>query len=178
MHAQRDRALSLAATDTLTGLPNRRGLQDRLQVALPRASEENLCALYLLDLDGFKPVNDQYGHATGDLLLVAVAERLRSQVRTHSRHADMVARLGGDEFVVLATGLPAARQAEILGQYLLNAFDQPFSIDGESFRLGVTIGYAIAPRHGAEAHALLQRADAAMYTGKREGKRRLTSAEA
>ncbi len=167
--SERDHALSMAATDALTGLPNRRGLNQALADALPRCTPSRLSAVYLLDLDGFKPVNDAHGHEVGDRLLVAVAERLRSQVRV----LDVVARLGGDEFVVLANGLQGAQQAALLGDDLLAAFDRPFEIDGLSLRLGATVGYALAPLDGDDATTLLQRADAAMYSGKRSGKQRV-----
>lgn len=172
--SERDHALSMAATDALTGLPNRRGLNQALADALPRCGPARLSAVYLMDLDGFKPVNDQHGHEIGDRLLVAVAERLRSQVRV----LDIVARLGGDEFVVLANGLQGAQQAALLGDDLLAAFDQPFEIDGLSLRLGATVGYALAPLDGDDATTLLQRADAAMYAGKRSGKQRVVRADA
>ena len=95
---------ALSQTDALTGLPNRRGLQDRLQLALESATPQQMLAVFLLDLDGFKPVNDRYGHDVGDALLVAVGKRLQQQLRG----SDVVARLGGDEFVVLASGLADA----------------------------------------------------------------------
>jgi diguanylate cyclase (GGDEF)-like protein len=170
--SERDHALSMAATDALTGLPNRRGLNQALAEALPQSSAQRIVAVYLLDLDGFKPVNDQHGHEVGDQLLVAVAERLRA----HLRAADLVARLGGDEFVVLARGLQGAQQAEHLGQELLRAFDRPFELDAHRLHLGATVGYALSPLDGDDAATLLQRADAAMYEGKRRGKHRLCRA--
>jgi diguanylate cyclase (GGDEF)-like protein len=133
LHRNADRARmetetlrTLAQTDALTGLPNRRGLQLHLTAMLPQARPQQLLALYLLDLDGFKPVNDRYGHDVGDALLVAVGQRLQAQLRA----SDVVARLGGDEFVVLAAGLPDQCSAHALGQKMLNAFDEPFSIEG------------------------------------------------
>jgi diguanylate cyclase (GGDEF)-like protein len=164
--SERDHALSMAATDALTGLPNRRGMNQALAEALPHSSALKLSAVYLFDLDGFKPVNDEHGHDVGDGLLVAVAERLRAKLRA----VDMVARLGGDEFVVLASGLQTAHHAEQLGEQLLRAFDEPFAVQGLSLQLGATIGYALAPLDGDDAATLLQRADAAMYEGKRQGK--------
>ncbi len=171
--SERDHALSMAATDALTGLPNRRGLNQALAEALPRAAPARMAAVYLMDLDGFKPVNDAHGHEVGDRLLVAVAERLRSRVRV----LDVVARLGGDEFVVLANGLQSAQQAGSLGADLLASFDEPFEIDALRLNLGVSIGYALAPLDGDDATTLLQRADAAMYAGKRAGKHRVMRAE-
>jgi diguanylate cyclase (GGDEF)-like protein len=160
---------TLAQTDALTGLPNRRGLQQHLGVLLPQARPQQLLALYLLDLDGFKPVNDRYGHDVGDALLVAVGQRLQAQLRA----SDVVARLGGDEFVVLAAGLPEEASAQALGQKMLGAFDEAFCIEGQSCRVGLTAGYALAPLDGLSADELIKRADAAMYAGKQSGRRRV-----
>src|SRR5690606_21318954 len=112
---------SLAHTDPLTGLPNRRGLNMALASALARCGPDQLLAVYVMDLDGFKPVNDQYGHDIGDELLVAVTRRLQS----HVRQSDVVARLGGDEFVVMTGQLGNAHQAHELGLKLLDAFRAP-----------------------------------------------------
>ena len=160
---------NLAQTDALTGLPNRRGLQYQLAAALPQARPQHLLALYLLDLDGFKPVNDRYGHDIGDGLLVAVGKRLQAQLRA----SDVVARLGGDEFVVLAGGLADEQTAHAVGQKMLNAFNLPFTIDGHLCNVGITAGYALAPFDGHTADELLKRADAAMYAGKQAGRRRV-----
>ncbi|HEX5388254.1 MAG TPA: diguanylate cyclase [Burkholderiaceae bacterium] len=163
---------SLAHTDPLTGLPNRRGLNAALADTLPLASPGHLVALYVLDLDGFKPVNDRYGHDVGDELLVAVAQRLRA----HIRSSDLVARVGGDEFVLMATALADERAAHELGLKLCDAFVPPFVVAGEPVQVGLTAGYALAPADGREAVALLKRADAAMYAGKQAGKQRLVRA--
>lgn len=163
---ERDALISLAQTDPLTGLPNRRGLDIALCAALPRARADQLVAVYVLDLDGFKPVNDLHGHAVGDGLLVAVAQRLRG----HLRQADLIARLGGDEFVVMAQQLPSVMQAHDLGIALLEAFLAPFHIQGLEIRVGLTIGYALAPEDAHDATSLIRLADAAMYSGKQQGK--------
>lgn len=163
---ERDRALSLAHTDPLTGLPNRRGLNAALADGLVRATRERLMAVYLIDLDGFKPVNDQHGHDVGDALLCAVATRLRASLRG----SDVVARLGGDEFVVVAEGLPSNDKARELGDQVAAAFVDPFEVQGLHFELGATLGYALAPLDGDEPAALLKRADAAMYAGKQDGR--------
>lgn len=160
---------TLAQTDALTGLPNRRGLQQHLNNALPLARPQQLLALYLLDLDGFKPVNDRYGHDVGDALLIAVGKRLQAQLRA----SDVVARLGGDEFVVLAGGLPDEQTAHAVGQKMLAAFNEAFFIDGQRCEVGITAGYALAPLDGHTADELLKRADAAMYAGKQAGRRRV-----
>jgi diguanylate cyclase (GGDEF)-like protein len=157
---------ALAHTDALTGLPNRRGLQERLAVVLPLARPHQLLAVFLLDLDGFKPVNDRHGHDVGDALLIAVGQRLQGQLRG----SDVVARLGGDEFVVLAGGLADEAAARGLGQKMLAAFDEPFVALGQRCDVGLTIGYALAPLDGVTADDLIKRADAAMYAGKQAGR--------
>jgi diguanylate cyclase (GGDEF)-like protein len=163
---ERDAMRSLAHSDPLTGLANRRGLTPELKAALLHSSPEKLVALYLLDLDGFKPVNDQHGHDVGDELLVAVAGRLQAAVRA----GDVVARLGGDEFVVMSSGLAMPAQADALAHKLLDAIRAPFQIGSVTCRVSLTIGYALAPLDGTDAVALLKRADAAMYDGKQAGK--------
>ena len=163
---ERDVMRSLAHTDPLTGLPNRRGLNISLASALSRCSAEKMLAVYVMDLDGFKPVNDQHGHDVGDELLVAVARRLQG----HLRQSDLVARLGGDEFVVMAGQLQSMQQAQELGHKLLDAFRSPFSLNNVRVEIGLTIGYAIAPHDSTDAIGLLKLADAAMYSGKQGGK--------
>ena len=165
-HRERDALHSLAHTDPLTGLPNRRGLYAELASSLQRCTPHHLVAVYLLDLDGFKPVNDQHGHDVGDELLVAVAQRLRG----HLRESDVVARLGGDEFVVMTHLLNQPEQAHDLGMKLLDAFRSPFALGNRQVWVGLTIGYALAPHDGSDAMGLLRLADAAMYSGKQAGK--------
>ena len=174
-HATREREvlLSQALTDPLTGLPNRRGLTAALDAALPQCSNESLLAVYMLDLDGFKQVNDQYGHDVGDELLMQVAQRLRANVRT----ADVVARLGGDEFVVTIGGLKSDRKAHELGAQLVTAFRQPFDVGGRICHVGLTIGYVLVPVDGDDPAVLLKGADAAMYAGKQGGKNCLRRGE-
>ncbi|MEO7152411.1 MAG: diguanylate cyclase [Burkholderiaceae bacterium] len=163
-----DAMRTLAHTDALTGLPNRRGLQMRMELALERNTPDHLTAVYLLDLDGFKPVNDRWGHDIGDALLIAVGRRLQSQLRT----SDTVARLGGDEFVVLASGLAGEQAAQLLAQKLLAAFQAPFDANGQPCQVGLTVGYALSPQDGLSAIELLKRADTAMYAGKQAGRGR------
>lgn len=163
---ERRRMQVLAHTDALTGLPNRRGLEIALAGALPAATPERLVAAYVGDLDGFKAVNDRLGHDAGDELLQAVAQRLRAQLRAR----DVVARQGGDEFVILACDLPSEQVAWQVGRKLVEAFRQPFEIRGQSCRVGLTLGFALAPLDGADDATLLKRADAAMYAGKQAGK--------
>ena len=164
---ERDMMKSLANTDSLTGLKNRRGLNEVLVALVPHASPERLLAIYMLDLDGFKPVNDQYGHDVGDELLVAIGGRLTSAVRMQD---DIVARVGGDEFVVVATEVASEAKAVELGNKLLAVFRSPFECGGHDCQVGVTIGYVLAPQDGEQIASLLKAADSAMYAGKQRGK--------
>ncbi|MCV2218515.1 diguanylate cyclase [Thauera sp. Sel9] len=164
-----DTLRALAHTDALTGLPNRRGLQIHLGAALRDTAPQRVLALYLLDLDGFKPINDRYGHDVGDALLIAVGRRLQEQLRS----CDVVARLGGDEFVVLAGGLSDEHAARTVGQKMLAAFSEPFDAAGQHCTVGLTIGYALAPQDASDGDELLKRADAAMYAGKQAGRHQL-----
>jgi diguanylate cyclase (GGDEF)-like protein len=169
---ERDRLHSLANSDSLTGLLNRRGLHEVLGKALAHATSERLLAVYMLDLDAFKPVNDRFGHDVGDALLREVATRLRDSTRTR----DAVARLGGDEFVVMADGLTSEAQARELGAKLLVGLREPFVLTQDCCNVTATVGYALAPTDSADANALLKAADAAMYAGKQAGKDRLERA--
>ena len=166
---ERDTLHWLAHTDPLTNLPNRRGMQEALSNALRLCCHEQQLAVYLLDLDGFKPVNDEHGHDVGDELLVAVARRLQGHVRA----TDLVARLGGDEFVVVASALESPAQAHDLANKLLDAFHAPFTLSPTKVQVGLTIGYALAPLDAYDATSLLKLADAAMYQGKQNGKFRV-----
>ncbi len=174
VNLERDALRLLAHTDALTGLPNRRGLNDMAGVALPGSSAENMVGVYVLDLDGFKLVNDRHGHDVGDALLVAVGKRLKSVVRG----SDFVARVGGDEFVIVAQGLASDTEARRLGRKLVNEFGRSFEAGGHECRVGLTIGYALAPADGREIGTLLKHADAAMYRGKQAGGHRLERAAA
>ena len=164
---ERDLMQSLANTDPLTGLSNRRGLQHALHAALAHCSPQRLVAVYLIDLDGFKPINDAHGHDVGDDLLVAVGHRLQANVR---HQTDLVARLGGDEFIIMARDLATPEQAEELGRSLLRAFEHPFTLSQLRIKVGLTIGYALAPLDSDDPQSLLRYADAAMYAGKQGGK--------
>lgn len=159
---------SLAETDALTRLPNRRGLEALLQPVLPRVEPGHGLALYMIDLDGFKAINDSHGHAAGDRLLCAVAARLRSHIRQH----DVLARLGGDEFVLVAEGLQHATQAQELGTKLLDALEAPLLPERGDLQLGLTAG-CVFVEHPAPLEALLRRADQAMYRGKQAGRGRV-----
>ena len=149
-----------AATDALTGVANRLGLS-RCAQQLQAAQQPH--AVLLLDLDGFKPVNDTHGHEAGDRLLTAVAGRLQQ----HMRDGDLVARLGGDEFVVLLAGPYTHASLMSLARRLGEAVRVPFTEVGPAISVGVSIGIAASPEHGASLTELLRYADAAMYRAKR-----------
>jgi diguanylate cyclase (GGDEF)-like protein len=173
---ERDKFHSLAHTDPLTGLPNRRSLNETITRELSTISPQNMLAVYMLDLDGFKSVNDLYGHDVGDELLIAVANRLQANLR----NSDIVSRLGGDEFVIMSSGLTTAEQAQELGEKLVRAFDAPCVLSHHVCKVGLTIGYALAPLDERDIFGLLKLADGAMYAGKMAGKhcvRRTTTSE-
>jgi diguanylate cyclase (GGDEF)-like protein/PAS domain S-box-containing protein len=154
--------------DPLTQLPNRALLSDRLQHALSREGRfEDQVAVLFVDLDDFKTVNDTLGHASGDELLVLVARRLRSCLRS----ADTAARLGGDEFGVLLEGVPDVDHAVTVAQRILDAFVEPFSIAGLPVPLRASVGVAMGVAQTISADELLRNADIAMYAAKRAGKR-------
>lgn len=149
----------MAHHDALTGLPNRLLFCDRLQQALARAKRGETMALHYLDLDRFKQVNDSCGHAVGDVLLKAVAHRLRGV----PREMDTVARLGGDEFVVIQVGIRDASEAALLAGRLIKSLAAPFSIDARTVEIGACVGIALGPQDGTDQDELLQRADEALY---------------
>jgi diguanylate cyclase (GGDEF)-like protein/PAS domain S-box-containing protein len=153
-----------ALHDPLTGLPNRTFLRERLEETI-RASEREMKpgAVLLMDLDGFKTVNDSLGHQAGDRLLQQVAERMRSVLRK----ADTIARYGGDEFAVVPWGATDIPRAVLIAEKILQAVSKPFTIEGEPITVNLSIGIAIFPQHADDAEALTRRADVAMYAAKR-----------
>ncbi|WP_144114244.1 putative bifunctional diguanylate cyclase/phosphodiesterase [Paraburkholderia sp. BCC1886] len=156
----------LAQHDNLTKLPNRRLLEDRLERAIQRAkTERSRFALMFMDLDGFKSVNDAYGHRIGDQLLLEVAQRIGSMVRAQ----DTIARVGGDEFVLLAVVTEPA-DAATLAAKLLAAIQEPFVVAGRLLGISTSIGIAMYPTDGAQQDELLTNADAAMYHAKGIGR--------
>jgi len=160
----------MAHHDTLTDLPNRALFADRLHSAVALAKRSGLMAVHYLDIDGFKPVNDNLGHKAGDELLIAIAHRLRGTVRDN----DTVARLGGDEFAIIQTGIRAAGDAAILAERVLSRIATPFSITSNEIRVGVSIGIAFAPLDGNNTDEVLQKADTALYRSKSAGRGRFT----
>jgi diguanylate cyclase (GGDEF)-like protein len=164
------RLARLAYYDALTGAANRAGLSERGAEALERAARRNeRVAVFLLDLDGFKAINDQLGHDAGDALLQGVVARLHGLLRAY----DIVARFGGDEFAMLVTDVGPDLAVEELAARILASLRVPFAIAGhESMEIRGSLGVAIFPSHGEQLSALLKAADAAMYEAKRQGKDR------
>lgn len=159
----------LAHFDALTQLPNRMLLADRLQLAMAHAARNRgLLAVCYLDLDGFKPVNDRFGHAAGDRLLVEVAQRLKACVRG----GDTVARLGGDEFVLLLSGLADIHECDQALNRISASLTRPFAITGEEVTISASIGVTLYPHDGSDADTLLRHADQAMYVAKQAGRNR------
>jgi diguanylate cyclase (GGDEF)-like protein len=162
----------LAATDHLTRLANRALFEDRLGRAIDRGKrdaerhgEHSPMALVYLDLDGFKAVNDRYGHAAGDALLCEVAARLRRGVRT----LDTVARLGGDEFALILPDIGSAADARRLIEKLLASLRLPFTHGESTLEVSVSLGVSMFPDDGDSAESLTTRADEAMYAAKAAG---------
>jgi diguanylate cyclase (GGDEF)-like protein/PAS domain S-box-containing protein len=157
----------LAYYDALTGLPNRTLLQDRLAKALAvaRRRKEKL-ALLFLDLDGFKNINDSFGHSVGDLVLQEVSERLKKW----GREQDTVARVGGDEFIIVLSGVKDISDAAVATERLMDAMTAVFNVQGHFLNIGCSIGISIFPEDGADSETLIKNADAAMYSAKTNGR--------
>jgi diguanylate cyclase (GGDEF)-like protein len=161
LHRAADQALS----DALTGLPTRRLLDARLQASLARATRTGTSVVVVYgDLDGFKAVNDAYGHRRGDALLKEVARRLELAVRAE----DLVVRLGGDEFVVLAEGVTGMEQVQELTDRIVASIAEPVRLDRAVVSVGISLG-AVITRRGTPS-VLLEAADAAMYDAKKAGR--------
>jgi diguanylate cyclase (GGDEF)-like protein/PAS domain S-box-containing protein len=166
------RLAHLAFHDKLTGLPNRALLLHELDqaIALATRSGQQLTVLFI-DLDGFKAINDRFGHAAGDLALAGTAMKLRRALRD----GDLLGRYGGDEFIAVLTNVPddqvraAARRA---ADAVLNSFHSPLDLPEQPLQISVTIGVALFPEHARDSEALVRAADEAMYTAKRSGRGR------
>lgn len=165
----RKREHFLAFHDSLTGLPNRQLFFDRLSQALNQARRSGqLVAVMLLDLDGFKAINDDIGHAGGDHVLQITGQRLQSCVR----ESDTIARLGGDEFAVLASGLTSVADVVHIAEKLLHSLSESLVIEHQKCHIGASIGISLFPSDGQDVENLVKRADLAMYRAKRLGKNR------
>jgi diguanylate cyclase (GGDEF)-like protein len=157
----------LALHDVLTDLPNRAFFFERLQFALTRQKRfDEGCAVLYLDLDRFKPVNDTYGHRTGDQLLCEVANRLEGCLRA----TDTAARFGGDEFAVLLTGTRSRRECENVASRILRDVSEPYVIEGKNIVIGVSIGISMSPFENGDADEALGEADIALYRAKEAGR--------
>jgi diguanylate cyclase (GGDEF)-like protein/PAS domain S-box-containing protein len=157
----------LALTDSLTGLDNRYSLMKSLKHSMLLQHRENsTLAFLMLDLDGFKQINDSYGHPVGDALLIAVANKLRR----HFRESDVIARVGGDEFSVILENIPSSESLNVLASKILAEFVAPFVIDNNTFTIGISIGIAICSSCECSSEDIIKRADSALYQVKNNGK--------
>lgn len=169
-HKKAERIRESALQDPLTGVANRALLKDRTQLEISRARRSGKhIAFAFIDLDGFKPVNDTFGHAIGDTILQEVASRLSACLREN----DTLARIGGDEFVALLPEVSGREAACMLGQRLVDAFHAPFGAHGKHNRLGASIGVSLYPDDGQDFDTLLAHADTAMYRAKQSGGHRV-----
>jgi diguanylate cyclase (GGDEF)-like protein len=172
---QEDQIRHQAHHDMLTGLPNRLLFGDRLHQALLASKREgHKLAVIFFDLDKFKPVNDSYGHAVGDILLQQVATRLRTTLRA----SDTLARLGGDEFVVLLPRVAGSGEARKVAADILRELTRPFMTEGFTLHISASVGVAVSPDCGEDADTLLRSADGAMYEAKLLGRGRVAECTA
>lgn len=159
----------MAHYDMLTQLPNRTLFADRFQQAIAHSVRQNsLLGVIFLDLDGFKPINDTYGHETGDQVLIEVAQRIKACIRPD----DTASRLGGDEFAILLNDISSLAHCERLVSRLLRTIQLPYRIDGDTIQLGASMGVTLYPLDHADADTLLRHADQAMYQAKQTGRNR------
>lgn len=157
----------IAHYDTLTCIPNRLLLSDRMNQAIAQASrEKNIMAVCYLDLDGFKPINDEFGHNAGDQVLIEIANRIKKLIRG----TDTVARLGGDEFVILLQDLHQRNECIVTLERLLESIAKPIAVNGTTCRVSASIGVSLYPLENEDPDTLLRHADHAMYVAKQSGK--------
>src|ERR1044072_4597217 len=176
LHANLESVQRLAMFDPVTALPNRTNFRrtcERMLADLPAAEA---AGLYFIDLDRFKAVNDTMGHATGDMLLGMVANRLRAVADRFAAERDgrppLIGRLAGDEFTMFFPELRSVRDAERIGRGILFALSEPFTLADQEISVGASIGIAMRPGHGTNLHDLMRAADAAMYHAKAQGRGR------
>ncbi len=163
----KEKLKEMAHFDNLTKLPNRSYFYMAFDNEINRAKRnKKKFALLFIDLDGFKAINDTYGHNVGDLLLIEVAHRLKSTIRI----SDTVARLGGDEFTIILTDLKEVQETQIIAQKIIDELNKEFIIDENKLCIGASIGIAIYPEHGKDMDTLIQNSDDMMYVAKKSGK--------
>lgn len=168
---EKDVVKQQANTDALTGLANRRSLIEKLnQVCTQGLRGKKTVALMFLDLDGFKPINDNFGHEVGDAVLKVVAQRLAGCVRDE----DLIARLGGDEFVIMFPGLTDRDALKQRAALVLERINEPYWVNNSRVTMGVSIGISVAPDDGSDGETLLNASDEAMYAAKKTGKNQFT----
>ena len=165
-HRSEEHIRHLARHDALTDLPNRVLFREEMARIESRISRRETVALLLVDLDHFKAVNDKYGHAVGDGVLVTVARRLREA----SRETDILARLGGDEFAVLVGPLDDPKHAALIADRIVRSLGRPMTVDDCRATIGASVGIAVAPNDGTDTEQLLKNADLALYRAKNEGR--------
>jgi diguanylate cyclase (GGDEF)-like protein len=166
LQRSRDTAVENSLIDPLTELPNRRMLMESLPAIIENAKQgKNSFALLYIDLDRFKPVNDNLGHAAGDDVLIHIANTMRSLVRK----GDSLARLGGDEFMLILSDLGTSEDAVRVAEGLLRAIDIPIFLLGQNVHVSASIGISTFPADAAQMEELIVRADMAMYAAKRLG---------
>ena len=170
LHFYESELKRMAREDSLTGLLNRHALWNELESILSTSSPKLRIALFYIDLDNFKLINDTFGHETGDGILKIVSQRLKTAVR----ESDIVARIGGDEFLVLATESVSRDRVERIAIRILSALELPISLNGHEFSIHASLGISFYPDHGANPEELIRTADSAMYRSKREGRNRFT----
>jgi diguanylate cyclase (GGDEF)-like protein len=169
LKTHQDTLKEIAFKDPLTGLPNRRHFWDHLSVCLhSHKRNQRPFALMVIDLDGFKSVNDRLGHEAGDILLTQVSQTLRASIRQE----DFLARLGGDEFTLILRDCDDPMTPKRIAKNITNALDRTFSLAGEEVQVGASIGIAMAPEDSRDAHELTRLADKAMYIAKRQVNKR------
>ena len=169
LRASHQKLKRLAHFDPLTQLPNRVLLADRLRQAMAHSQRRSTCiAVVYLDLDGFKPINDQYGHGVGDLLLTLLSQRLKDALR----EGDTLARMGGDEFVAVLGDLQRPEDSHPAIERMLHAVRQPLDLDAITVQVSASIGVTFSPQDPADADLLMRHADQAMYQAKQAGKNR------
>jgi diguanylate cyclase (GGDEF)-like protein/PAS domain S-box-containing protein len=164
-----ERLISIAMFDSLTGLANRASVIEAIDAACRNSGKnQSQCAVYFIDLDGFKLINDGFGHEVGDILLKAVAKRIHNQIQS----TDIMARLGGDEFVILIADVKDKKYLSALAERVQKALDEPFTADGIACKISVSIGISLSSNEINNARDLLKQADIAMYHAKQKGKNR------